>query len=96
MALPLFGDAPEGRPPGLWMLWGGMRKRVHTPEVWSDFERLGAKHVGTFGVAMFDATLDIEGALAARIVVTPGENGAIDYAAVAEAVANELYGRLAG
>ncbi len=96
MALPLFGDGPENRGGGLWMASGPFRKRVHTTEVWSDYERLGAKHVGVFGVAMFDALIDIESALAAQIVVTPGENGVIDYKAVGEAVADELYGRLAG
>lgn len=104
MALPLFGDSPEGREGGLWMVFGGFRKRVHTTQVWDDWQRLGAKHIGDvipeskgkFPVAMFDALIDIEPALTARIVVTPGENGAIDYAAVAEAVADEMYGRLAG
>jgi hypothetical protein len=104
MALPLFGDAPDGRSGGLWMLWGGFRKRVHTTQVWDDYQRLGAKHVGDvmkdsggkFPVAMFDGTIDIEAALAAQVVVTPGENGAIDYKAVGEAVADELYGRLSG
>ena len=104
MALPLFGDSPEGREGGLWMLWGGFRKRVHTPQVWDDYQRLGSKHIGDvlkesggkFPVAMFDGTIDIEAALAAKVVVTPGENGAIDYEAVGQAVADELYGRLAG
>lgn len=104
MALPLFGDAPDGRGGGLWMLWGGFRKRVHTTQVWDDYQRLGSKHVGDvlkdsggkFPVAMFDGAIDIEAALAAQVVVTPGENGAIDYKAVGEAVADELYGRLQG
>ncbi len=96
MALPLFGDGPENRGGGLWMFWGGFRKRVHTPQVWSAWEALGAKHIGVSDVAMFDASIDIEAALAARVVVTPGENGAVDYRAVAEAVADEMYGRLAG
>lgn len=104
MALPLFGDAPDGRSGGLWMLWGGFRKRVHTTQVWDDYQRLGSKHIGDvlkdsggkFPVAMFDGAIDIEAALAAQVVVTPGENGAIDYKAVGEAVADELYGRLQG
>lgn len=95
MALPLFGDGPENRGGGLWMASGPFRKRVHTTEVWSDYERLGARHVGVFGVAMFDALIDIEAALAARIVVTPGEAGDIDTKAIAKAVADEMYGRLA-
>ncbi len=96
MALPLFGDGPEDRGGGLWMFWGGFRKRVHTPQVWSAWEALGAKHIGVADVAMFDASIDIEAALAARVVVVPGEGGAIDYKAVGEAVADEMYGRLAG
>ena len=66
--LPIFGDAPDGRDGGLWMIWGGFKKRVHTTEVWSDYERLGAKHIGDvdkgskgkFRLAMFDGAVDVD------------------------------------
>ena len=97
--MPIFGDAPPERPDqaGLWIMWGGFRKRVHTPQVWDDYRALGAKMVpgGKFPLALFDATINIEAALAAKVVVTT-DGGAIDYPKVAKAVADEMYGRLAG
>jgi len=94
MALPIFGDAPENRDGGLWMFFGGFRKRVHTPQVWSAWEALGSKHIGVADVAMFDASLDIEAALVARVVVPAGDIK-VDTAALAEKVADVIHGRMA-
>lgn len=101
VALPLFGDAPDGREGGLWMVFGVLRKRVHTTQVWDDFHRLGAKHIGDVDkesggklpVAMFDGTIDIEKALVAARIAGTTEGASVD--ALADAVLREMYERLA-
>lgn len=62
-----FGDSPDGRPYGFWLVDGCFRKRLHTTDVWDEQQelakRLGRKapeHVGKIPVATFDALIDVD------------------------------------
>lgn len=89
-------DARPERGGGVWQSDGVVRKPVRTGDTWPALEAAGAKHIGVAPNGLFDDLIDIEAALAARIVVPAGEGGAIDYGALAKALADELHGRLAG
>jgi hypothetical protein len=67
MALPLFGDSPDGRDYGFWMIDGAFKKKLHTNTVWDEAEELARrenlpppKHIGKIPLAMFDALIDVD------------------------------------
>lgn len=60
MNLPYFFDAPPSRGEGIWMASGIFRKTVHAVQVWSDFEAMGAKHIGVAPVALFDSLINAD------------------------------------
>lgn len=67
MALPMFGDSPEGRPYAFWMIDGAFKKKLHTSGVWDEYQDLAKrtgtpapKHVGKIPLALFDALIDLD------------------------------------
>jgi hypothetical protein len=67
MALPIFGDSPEGRPYAFWMIDGAFKKKLHTSAVWEEAQAMAQeaglpapKHVGKIPLALFDALIDMD------------------------------------
>lgn len=90
-------DAPPERGGGVWQSNGIVRKPMRTGDTWPALGDDGAKvakHIGVAPIGLFDDLIDIEAALAARIVV-PAGGVEVDMPALAEKVADVLSGRLA-
>jgi hypothetical protein len=67
MALPIFGDSPEGRPYAFWMIDGAFKKKLHTSAVWDEAQEMARdanlpapKHIGQIPLALFDALIDVD------------------------------------
>lgn len=67
MALPIFGDSPPEREYAFWMIDGAFKKRLHTTEVWDDYQEIAKatntappKHIGAIPLALFDSLVDLD------------------------------------